>query len=742
MTSSVRKGWFGRKFLLAVAACAAVLGAKVACAVEDGETIAWFPFDTDALSVVNTACNPDKVIQFVPEGGSVAFNEDAARKYVTDEAGNLLRQGASKYMTIDKGRLYVNLDKFDLGSDVTSVTLEMFVRRGENASIEAWDEVIWLDKSDSPTKQNLASKKSSSRMFYIQNQNNAGKTYVKIGEEVAAQATQPTLLDGTWRHVAVTIEPKADDATKSTAKIYINHSLSATLTLKSLWKGGAGSNYNLALGGGKGTGKVDFDELRITKGVLATKDFMRLRPSPRPEDGEVLFYLPLDSNLETVERPEDDVGSVITGEPSFTDYGEDVSVCKKGDQTAVVRETNTGYLDCATVGKSFKSQWIAGDMTIEFFIRVPEDASEVVSWNNPIAISRPGVSGMFPFLVQVDDSRKFYLRADSTAATCGDSTSVSMTDGCWHHVAAVITHSDDNAKMTVTCYVDYAKGFSKTVDGSWQGVKANDKLSMGLAEAAYAFDELRITKGALEVEDFLRRSTGDTLLYLPLDSDLGTLVGKYEDLGWQSTGAPAYDKTTWKNAVVENGDQSVFVRKENKGCLCANKSTVTRTLPNQWMHGEECKSATIEFFMKGSAVKDEMKTWENKLFFTAVNSRFPFLVQADGSYNYYLRADTGSANGGWSTSVKMNDGKWHHFAVTIEPVEDGAKTKFTYYIDYGNPTVKTLDGTWVGFSKSSQLSVGTSGSVIWVDELRISQGVLPKSKFLKARNTCGLIIVF
>lgn len=721
-----------------------LLALAVSGVTAQAETIAWFPFDADALSVVNTACNPDKVIQFIPEGGSVAFNEDAARKYVTDEAGNLLRQGASKYMTIDKGRLYVNLDKFDLGSDVTSVTFEVFVRRGENTSIGDWDEVIWLDKSASPTQQDLASSLTSSRMFYIQNQNSAGKTYVKIGENSATQAAQPTLLDGEWRHVAVTIEPKEGDATKSTAKLYVNYSStpSATLTLQSLWRGGAGSNYNLALGCRKGTGKVDFDELRITKGVLATKDFMRLSPSSRPEDGEVLYYLPLDTNLETIARPGDDIGSVITGEPSFMDYGEDVSVCKKGDQTTVVREANTGYLDCATVTKTFKSPWITGDVTIEFFIKMPTDASSVDKWTSPFRIVRTGATGQYPLLVQLGENKKLYMRADSTAAQAGgDITSVSMTDGCWHHLAAVITHSADNTKMTTEFYVDYEKKLTKTVNGSWRGIAVEDCLNLGLPNGAYAFDELRITKGALVAEDFLRRSTGDTLLYLPFDSDLETIVGKFEDLGWQSTGTPLYDKATWKNAVVENGDQSVIVRKENLGCLCANKRTVTRTFPNQWMHSGECKSATIEFFMKGSAVEGEVKEWEKNLFFTAVNTYYPFAVQADASFNYYLRADTGSVNGGWSTSVKMNDGKWHHFAVTIEPVEDGAKTKFSYYIDYGDPIVKTLNGAWVGFTKGGQLSVGTSNSVIWADELRISQGVLPKSKFLTARSTRGLFIV-
>ena len=724
-----------------------VLLAHVACAVEDGETIAWFPLDADALSVVNTECNPDSVIQFVPEGGSITFNEDATRKYVTDKAGNLLRQGTSKYMTIDKGRLYVSLDKFDLGSDVESVTLEMFVRKGENATLADWDEIMWLDKPKSgatPAQQNQGPSCSLSRMFYIQTQDakNPSKTYVKVGEESSSQASQPTLLNGNWFHVAVTIAPKADDPTKSTVKLYVNYSLSTTLTLSKTWKGAAGSKYYLALGGAKGGSKIDFDELRITKGVLEEKDFMRLRASPRPEDGETLCYLPLDSNLGTVARPEDDVGSVITGEPSFTEYGEDVSVCKKGDQTAVIRETNTGYLDCASVTKTFKSPWIKGDVTIEFFIRTPADAGSVDAWAAPFKIARTGVSGALPLLVQLDGSKKLFMRADSTASQSGGSlSSVSMTDGRWHHLAAVITHSSDNTKMTTELYVDYAKKYTQTVNGTWLGIADGDTLNLGLSNGAYAFDELRITKGALAAEDFLRRSTGDTLLYLPFDSDLETLVGKYEDLGWQLTGTPVYDRATWKNAVVENGDQSVFVRKENQGCLYANKSTVKRTLPNQWMHKSNCKSATIEFFMKGSAVPGEMAVWESKIAFTGDNGYSPFLVQANDNLCYYLRADTDSANGGWSTSVKMNDGKWHHFAVTIEPVEDGAKTKFSWYIDYGNPTVKTLNGAWKGLLSSGSVSIGTSGSVIWVDELRVSQGVLPKTKFLKVRNTRGLLIV-
>ena len=495
-----------------------VLFVQVACAVEDGETIAWFPFDADALSIANPTCNPDSVIQFIREGGAITFNEDETRKYVMDATGNPVRQGTSKYMTIDKGRLYVNLDKFDLGPEVSSVTFEMFVRKSENGTISNWDEVMWLDKSDTPTSQDFYSKQSTSRLFYIQKETDAGRVYVKIGENSGGGQAQPTLLNGEWRHVAVTVEPKEGDATKSTVKLYVNYELSSTMTLNSPWKGAAGSSYYLALGSRNGKGTIDFDELRITKGILAEKDFIRLSPSLRPEDGEALFYLPFDSDLKTIVRPEDDLGSVTTG-------------------------------------------------------------------------------------------------------------------------------------------------------------------------------------------------------------------------------TPVYNKATWKNAVVENGDRSVFVRKENQGCLYANKSTVTRTLPNQWMHNSECKSATIEFFIKGSAVQGEMAKWENKLFFTQVNGRYPFLVQADDNLNYYLRVDTDSANGGAYTSVKMNDGKWHHIAATIEPLEDGAKTKISYYVDYGSPIIKTLSGVWLGFPKSGLLSAGTSGSVIWVDELRISQGVLPTSKFLKAHSNYGLILV-
>ena len=102
---------------------AVTLVSNAAFAVNDGETIAWFPLDDDFLSSVNTAGN-GTATQHIPEGGAISFVSYADSRPILDASGNVVRE--SKYVTMDKSRVYIPLSGFDLGSDVTGVTFEMF----------------------------------------------------------------------------------------------------------------------------------------------------------------------------------------------------------------------------------------------------------------------------------------------------------------------------------------------------------------------------------------------------------------------------------------------------------------------------------------------------------------------------------------------------------------------------------------------------------------------------------------
>ena len=507
------------------ATCAA-LSVATQASVSDDDIIAYFPLDADLKSSVHADKNPTWGYTFPSTGASITYSSEAARQYIVDSQGRKVSEG-NKFVTFDGSRVFIPLTSFSSDAGIKQVTIEMFVRGdGRKNSVARtvadWEQVAWLDKTSSWTfSQNTGPRKSACRAFSFQNADDeAGSSYISIGTENLS--THPSMFDGEWHHVAVTV----DD---TTAKVYLNYKEVTTVTLPSGWHwyDNDGNGYFLVLGGNGGASTIDFDEVRITKGIVPQEDWLR----------------------------------------------------------------------------------IAGELA-------PED--------------------------------------------------------------------------------------------------------------------------------------GDTLLYLPFDSSLETLAYPLSDAGYTSTGTLTYDASVWKKKVVEYGDRQVVIREENAACLKANKSAATRTLPNPYLQrGANGDAMTVEFFMKGSAVAGEMSTWGSKLVVGRYWSDelkqtvYPFLVQANDDFGYYFRFDsTAGKSTSFQPGVSLTDGRWHHFAATFEPVEGGAKTKISFFADYGDAMVQTVEGTWcLTRSSDKSLVLGDENCVVWLDEFRVSNGLLPKSKFLKANNLTGLIMV-
>lgn len=298
---------------LVPALAAVTLVSNAAFAVNDGEVIAWFPLDGDFLSSVNVEGNPASMPTYIPEGGATNFVAYGTTHAILDASGNVVRE--SKYVTMDKSRVYIPLSGFDLGSDVTSVTFEMFVRgdgRGANsvAEVKQWDEVFWIDEPSGLDKQNKYGNKTKSRIFWLQDADgDAGKAYMRVGtDNASALDTNQTWFDGLWHHAAVTIEG-------TTAKIYKDYALVKTFTLPNTWCGL--SSLYLTLGSCGGTSKLDFDEIRITKGVLPPTQFLCFNTKPNPQNGDALLYMPFDGDMTSTSGLYDEFGSATTGTPVY-----------------------------------------------------------------------------------------------------------------------------------------------------------------------------------------------------------------------------------------------------------------------------------------------------------------------------------------------------------------------------------------------------------------------------------------
>lgn len=96
------------------------------------ETVAHFPLDADARSVVFADRNADSVVTHLEPGyaAEIAYDSDVKAKTVCDRFGNPLSENAG-CLRLAFARLAIDLNRFPLSNDVETVTVEMFVKGGK-----------------------------------------------------------------------------------------------------------------------------------------------------------------------------------------------------------------------------------------------------------------------------------------------------------------------------------------------------------------------------------------------------------------------------------------------------------------------------------------------------------------------------------------------------------------------------------------------------------------------------------
>ena len=103
--------------------------------------------------------------------------------------------------------------------------------------------------------------------------------------------------------------------------------------------------------------------------------------------------------------------------------------------------------------------------------------------------------------------------------------------------------------------------------------------------------------------------------------------------------------------------------------------------------------------------------------------------------------------GTFVTSASICDDKWHHFALTFQSVDGGENTQFTMYIDGEQRSQFKIDGRLYSSANGNGVAIGAAapqadGAITgYIDEVRISRGVLPPSRFLcRYRRPHGLVL--
>ena len=537
--------------------------AITASAWEEGELVAYFPFDGDCLSKVNTDKNPERVIYY--NSGNVEFSDDVKCSYVHENLGVAPRANMKSIHFTFPGSVTIDMTEFGLGTDCTRLTCEFFFKAVTTwAAWGTWTMMARLGVANEITAETGAPSFDNPQLFYVQNNGSSqfygavfnqdgvktddGKSYKSV-----SGSFNKSILDNTWHHAVLVI----DGSNASKIRAWINVDYGTTKELTALegygWRvlaPGEGKRLYLQLGtSANKTGDLYIDEMRIFAGINATTAFQTasapyacfwLRQIENKDlweniaDGAALLYCIYDQSFGTSAFDNWPVQS-LSGSKTYCTADEVIRGAGREiwtkDRTERIRGLNTGALKDS-------STWIEAGMyalrspnlkscTIEWLMRCSSDYSTFVDEtklkNYQTLLGFASNKDPYPFYVQltstnnVEGARRYYLRLDCTKLRDGgtpsetDRESAQFTiptktafwnDGKWHHFAVTVSEPDaTTGRQTFGFYVDYEQlGTASPKNYCWDGMRPTDFLRFS---NGVWIDELRISKGVLPVGKFL-----------------------------------------------------------------------------------------------------------------------------------------------------------------------------------------------------------------------------------------------
>lgn len=442
-------------------------------------------------------------------------------------------------------------------------------------------------------------------------------------------------------------------------------------------------------------------------------------------------------------------------------------------------KTQTGV---AIVYKSGNSSFSAVEglttFTCEAFVKVPDSGVShaatdilfpIVGVGSSISSQNQGWSlclrnnnngkGFFPF-VRIREKT-----ATSTAQVDLDCSDSPLSVGKWHHVAFVANKKNDSGSGEFRVYLDYK--LVKTITAStYYGINFNSasafpllvgadlwRVSNSANSACFAGEiaEVRISDKALTCNQMLAPIataqgpvSENTLVYLPLGenawfggADVLSKTGSGITPTWvYGTIAPiaAYPKASVdvKGEFVRDGVYSSEATPET-GSLTFSRVLYSGNNYNAHLIKVPCDdltrdSFTLEFSFKSDAIPSG-NAFESKTFLNPSWAKI-MINQADGKLKTRLIPETGTY-GDWDTSVRVDDGKWHHYAL----VYDKAVKSFDVYLDYQKQNFGKPTSIELAYSNSSAFnfggqSVSVQGFAGQLDDLRVTRGKLAYTDFL------------
>ena len=601
--------------------------------------------------------------------------------------------------------------------------------------------------------------------------------------------------DGLWHHVAFTYDG-------SNVRIYVDHVLDRksisgtpdrviaktgtipTYSNNSTWVGGYAYG-NATNGGRKFPGVID--EVRVSNAALTPDQFLRMRRLDADEDeiARVSFdpsgygfkqndYINLVDNLEpnrslvVFRRVE---GSDPSSYDTETKAGAVIAAGKYSDirseNVASYYQTTNGagkanYIQAPAISLKIRGDdGEAASYTIETFFKT---RGRVTGTSTRQVVFKFGGQPWINVIFNGTSNRNLlYAYMMNGTDNYADSGVKNVDDGNWHHVACVVNGTTSN----ICFYVDYR--LDKTFTGALPNVGNGNSMFFGAKERGEGqffdgwLDDIRVPRRALVPAEFLTThpvGTGDATLLAIFENDYSFTCAENEAFSVIGTPeartggvAPTFVKDSRGDLLLDgtNGTDKVT----NAYSAYFNKSRVV--FPQSDLY--EGDSYTVEFWAKFTGIVDENGSVATDS--TSLANPVPILrlVRDDSptSYDWYLYRANNVANGfmiamqenykGWALDNIVVDGRWHHYALTVQPkVDDDTQTTVQLYYDYKPLGARTIDKRIPYRLAGHRLIVGEGthdepNLQFEMDALRFSNGVLDPSQFIvRAKKGATLVI--
>ena len=667
----------------------------------------------------------------------------------------------------DKNGGFLRVNQDAALNALTNITLEAFVRLGPDVPITASYMRPIILKAHLSTQGTWGLHVFESNLFYRATLLlNDGSTVVQGWGNGSRNVR---VDDGRWHHMAVTF-----DFGRKKVQAYVDYVRIASHDMNANAVGFYHpSNSPLQIGGNGGhttrRHNGEIDEVRISDEALPPEKFLRYIPM-REIDGDTMYYLPFDAGAEDwfsktappINAATNVVGTitmyknaVVTDVPTVTNNVPGDSI-RSGIYTAD-SAVNGGAIHLPVTGEgahdgvSFlltdpNKLICASSFTYEVFVKTdrqttkPEDSQYADSF----CIFQTGY-----LKVLMNGSSKQLLFRYVGSLGMQDKYVSRIDDGQWHHIAYV----HDAAEETVTGYVDYKQVMKQVMgrNGSNTDIHISGESS-GYQTLPGCLDEVRITRRALSPTEFLTTHdcvTNTTLAHADFEDglDMSPDTGLIDaGIATARTGGsvPVLDASV-PGRIFMDGAAMQDVRDNKKsvridGGKLGWKEQTFLNLP----------TFTVEFFAKLESLDSSANLIRMTHGASADGNPLWALYEIDvQSGKRYVRLATYDGTTYNHHDVVVNstlaDGRWHHWALTFDG-SSGTQTVVKFYRDYTQIGTCTASHLINYPSGVHTLSIGgTSNNPCHIhgnyDELRVSEGVLPTSAFLRAQPNSTMLIV-